>query len=262
MSKKFEDFDNPRQKALLGMKNSIPTEQWEENLKFLKQLRARIAELPVCKHPAIEVLNNGLLDKFTLTRIHLEYRHAIVQIFTDALLMAQPWHFLVADNPTAKERIAKALTGRYAYNAPKVLESSHTLVFCTRTDISPEYLNQLLEQDDLSGRFKDEKAKLGQKDTRHGYVEFYRNEQKNLFGWMENQTFIALGQLLFAAGLEGIDATPMGGFDEDVLNEEFGLKEKGLRSSVIVSLGYRSENDFNAKLPKSRLPDEVIFTHL
>ncbi|QNV46427.1 iron-containing redox enzyme family protein [Acinetobacter baumannii] len=71
------------------MKNSIPTEQWEENLKFLKQLRARIAELPVCKHPAIEVLNNGLLDKFTLTRIHLEYRHAIVQIFTDALLMAQ-----------------------------------------------------------------------------------------------------------------------------------------------------------------------------
>ncbi|HCW5741291.1 TPA: iron-containing redox enzyme family protein [Acinetobacter baumannii] len=89
MSKKFEDFDNPRQKALLGMKNSIPTEQWEENLKFLKQLRARIAELPVCKHPAIEVLNNGLLDKFTLTRIHLEYRHAIVQIFTDALLMAQ-----------------------------------------------------------------------------------------------------------------------------------------------------------------------------
>jgi len=89
MSKKFEDFNNPRQKALLGMKNSIPSEQWEENLKFLKQLRGKIAELPVCQHPAIEVLNNGQLDKFTLTKIHLEYRHAIVQIFTDALLMAQ-----------------------------------------------------------------------------------------------------------------------------------------------------------------------------
>ncbi|EHU1441381.1 hypothetical protein A1Z85_RS11285 [Acinetobacter baumannii] len=89
MSKKFEDFENPRQKALQGMKNSIPVEQWEENLKFLKQLRSKIAELPVCKHPAIEVLNNGQLDKQALTRIHLEYRHAIVQIFTDALLMAQ-----------------------------------------------------------------------------------------------------------------------------------------------------------------------------
>jgi len=182
--------------------------------------------------------------------------------FSPSSVNIQPWHFIVADNLAAKERIAKALTGKYAYNAPKVLESSHTLVFCTKTDITSEYLNQLLEQDDLSGRFKDEKAKLGQKDTRHGYVEFYRNEQKNLFGWMENQTFIALGQLLFAAGLEGIDATPMGGFDEEILNTELGLTEKGLRSSVIVSLGYRSENDFNAKLPKSRLPDEVIFTYL
>ena len=182
--------------------------------------------------------------------------------FTPSSVNIQPWHFVVADNLAAKERIAKALTGKYAYNAPKVLESSHTLVFCTKTDITSEYLNQLLEQDDLNGRFKDEKAKLGQKDTRHGYVEFYRNEQKNLFGWMENQTLIALGQLLFAAGLEGIDATPIGGFDEEILNTELGLTEKGLRSSVIVSLGYRSENDFNAKLPKSRLPDEVIFTYL
>ncbi|EXA88394.1 hypothetical protein J517_0995 [Acinetobacter baumannii 118362] len=45
MSKKFEDFDNPRQKALLGMKNSIPAEQWEENLKFLKQLRAKYVNI-------------------------------------------------------------------------------------------------------------------------------------------------------------------------------------------------------------------------
>lgn len=36
MSKKFEDFDNPRQKALQGMKNSISAQQWEENLQFLK----------------------------------------------------------------------------------------------------------------------------------------------------------------------------------------------------------------------------------
>lgn len=89
MSKKFEDFNNPREKALQGMRNSIPAKQWDENLNFLKQLRNQIAELPVCKHPAIEILNHGYLDKSTLTHIHLEYRHAIVQIFTDALLQAQ-----------------------------------------------------------------------------------------------------------------------------------------------------------------------------
>ena len=47
-----------------------------------------------------------------------------------------------------------------------------------------------------------------------------------------------------------------------IINQEFGLAEKGLKASVIVALGYRSENDFNAKLPKSRLANDVIFTRL
>lgn len=182
--------------------------------------------------------------------------------FSPSSVNIQPWHFLVAESDEAKQRIASALTGNYVYNAAKVLHSSHTLVFCTRTDISAEYLEQLLQQDDASGRFKDEAAKQGQRDTRHGYVEFYRNELKNLSSWMENQTYLALGQLLFAAGLEGIDATPMEGFDRDTLNKEFKLTEKGLKASIIVALGYRSDSDFNAKLPKSRLPDEVVFTRL
>ena len=182
--------------------------------------------------------------------------------FSPSSVNIQPWHFLVAESDQAKQRIASALTGNYVYNAAKVLNSSHTLVFCTRTDISAEYLEQLLQQDDASGRFKDETAKQGQRATRSGYVEFYRNELKNLPAWMENQTYLALGQLLFAAGLEGIDATPMEGFDRELLNKEFGLAEKGLKASVIVALGYRSDSDFNAKLPKSRLPDEVVFTRL
>lgn len=182
--------------------------------------------------------------------------------FSPSSVNIQPWHFLIAETDEAKQRIAAGLTGSYAYNAAKVLNSSHTLVFCTRTDISNEYLEQLLEQDDVSGRFKDEAAKQGQRDTRSGYVEFYRNELKNLSAWMENQTYIALGQLLFAAALEHIDATAMEGFDRNIINQEFGLAEKGLKASVIVALGYRSENDFNAKLPKSRLANDVIFTRL
>jgi len=89
MPKKFENFDSPRQKAIEGMKRSIPADLWEKNVNFLNKLRAEIATHPVSKHPAIQLLNEGLIDKETLKRIHLEYRHAIVQVFTDALLMAQ-----------------------------------------------------------------------------------------------------------------------------------------------------------------------------
>ncbi|MDM1247221.1 oxygen-insensitive NAD(P)H nitroreductase [Acinetobacter sp. R933-2] len=174
----------------------------------------------------------------------------------------QPWHYFIADNNAAKQRIAKALVGKYAYNAPKVLDSSHTILFCTQADITEQHLENLLNQDDLSGRFKDEKAKQGQKDSRTGYVDYYRNEKGDIQRWAENQTFIALGQALLAAGIEGIDATPIGGFDEDIISQELGLEEKGLIPSALLTLGYRSESDFNAKLPKSRLNKEDIFTQL
>ena len=181
---------------------------------------------------------------------------------TPSSINIQPWHFFIADNQAAKERIAKALVGKYAYNAPKVLDSSHTILFCTKADISEQHLDNLLAQDDISGRFKDEKAKQGQKDSRSGYVNYYRNEKGDIQRWAENQTFIALGQILLAAGIEGIDATPIGGFDEQIINDELQLTEKGLVPSVLLTLGYRNENDFNAQLPKSRLDKEQIFTQL
>lgn len=181
---------------------------------------------------------------------------------TPSSINIQPWHFFIAETQTSKERIAKALVGKYAYNAPKVLDSSHTILFCTKADITEQHLANLLNQDDLSGRFKDEKAKQGQKDSRTGYVNYYRNEKGDIQRWAENQTFIALGQGLLAAGIEGIDATPIGGFDEDIITQELNLVELGLIPSVIMTLGYRSEADFNAKLPKSRLNKEDVFTIL
>ena len=174
----------------------------------------------------------------------------------------QPWHFFIIENDQAKQRIAKSLFGKYAYNAPKILDSSHSILFCTKADITENHLTNLLNQDDQSGRFKDQTAKQAQQDARTGYVDFYRNEKGDIQRWAENQTFIALGQTLLAAGIEGIDATPIGGFNEEIISEELGLVEKGLIPSVLLALGYRSEQDFNAKLPKSRLNKDDIFTVL
>ena len=172
----------------------------------------------------------------------------------------QPWHFFIIENDQAKQRISKSLVGKYAYNAPKILDSSHSILFCTKADITENHLTNLLNQDDQSGRFKDQTAKQAQQDARTGYVDFYRNEKGDIQRWAENQTFIALGQTLLAAGIEDIDATPIGGFDEQIISEELGLVEKGLIPSVLLALGYRSEQDFNAKLPKSRLNQDDIFT--
>jgi nitroreductase/dihydropteridine reductase len=79
---------------------------------------------------------------------------------------------------------------------------------------------------------------------------------------MQKQVYLALGTLLLGAGALGVDATPMEGFDARLLDEELGLRDKGFTSVVLVSLGYRNEGDFNARLPKSRLPAEAVFTQI
>lgn len=61
------------------------------------------------------------------------------------------------------------------------------------------------------------------------------------------------------AKLADVDATAIGGFNTDVINEEFDLTAQGLTATVIVSLGYGSDDDFNKTLPKARLDfHEVI----
>jgi nitroreductase/dihydropteridine reductase len=43
---------------------------------------------------------------------------------------------------------------------------------------------------------------------------------------------------------------------------ELGLRERGLMSVVLAAFGHRSEQDFNASLPKLRLPREQVFTFM
>ena len=89
ISLKNPDLQAPRQKAIAAMRASLSPEQWERNAQFVAQLRQEIAQHPVSRHPAIARLNSGTVRREAMEQIHLEYRHAIVQSFTDALLAAQ-----------------------------------------------------------------------------------------------------------------------------------------------------------------------------
>ena len=105
-------------------------------------------------------------------------------------------------------------------------------------------------------------ARAGQDASRRGYVNLHRFDQKDLQHWMEKQTYLALGTALLGAAAHGLDATPIEGFDSKVLDAELGLREQGFTSVVVLALGYRSEQDFNAGLNKSRLPASTVFTFL
>jgi len=71
------------------MRSNLTDQQWEDNTKAVEKLKLQIKNHSLASHPAIGSLQSEEYTLNSIKRIHLEYRHAIVQIFTDALLMAQ-----------------------------------------------------------------------------------------------------------------------------------------------------------------------------
>lgn len=174
----------------------------------------------------------------------------------------QPWHFIVAHTTEGKERIAKGTQGFFQFNKQKVMDASHVVVLCAKTDADENYMQHLLEQEDKDGRYPNEEIKQTVYGARNIFADMHRYDFKDFQHWIEKQVYLNMGNLLLGVAILGIDALPMEGVDLKAIDEEFGLREKGFTSVAVVSLGYRAEDDFNATTPKSRLPETEILTIL
>ncbi|APD06582.1 major NAD(P)H-flavin oxidoreductase [Flavobacteriaceae bacterium UJ101] len=173
---------------------------------------------------------------------------------------SQPWHFIIANDEEGKKRISKSTQGFYAFNEPKVMNASHAIVFCAKVGADEKYMRHLLDKEDQDGRFAEEQFKEQLHGGRMMFANMHRYDYKDLQHWLEKQVYLNMGSLLLGVAALGIDAVPMEGVDLKALDEEFNLREKGYTALAVVSLGYRTETDFNAKLPKSRLSEEEIIT--
>lgn len=183
--------------------------------------------------------------------------------FSPSSVNSQPWHFILASTEQGKDRVAKATDGLYRFNSPSIRNASHVVVFCTRLAIEEDYLEQLLEQEERDGRFADPSFKERMHGGRQMFINIHKHDYKDVQHWMDKQVYLNIGQFLLGVATLGIDATPMEGIEVKVLDEEFGLRERGFTSLVVVTLGYHDEaNDYNAKLPKSRMPYSEILTEV
>jgi nitroreductase / dihydropteridine reductase len=157
----------------------------------------------------------------------------------------QPYDVLVVTNPELRQQIQAA-----ANNQAQITEGSHVLVFAAWDDYTPERITAMF---DLMA-----KERGGYSDAAIAYRDRLlqtapaRGAQAN-FEHAARQAYIGLGTAMIAAAAEGVDATPMEGFVPAKVDEILGLKAKGLRSVILLPLGYReSGKDWLEKLPKVR----------
>ncbi|EDQ9665815.1 oxygen-insensitive NAD(P)H nitroreductase [Salmonella enterica subsp. enterica serovar Bredeney] len=167
---------------------------------------------------------------------------------------SQPWHFIVASTEEGKARVAKSAAANYVFNERKMLDASHVVVFCAKTAMDDAWLERVVDQEDADGRFATPEAKAANDKGRRFFADMHRVSLKDDHQWMAKQVYLNVGNFLL-----GVAAM---GFDAEVLDAEFGLKEKGYTSLVVVPVGHHSVEDFNAGLPKSRLPLETTLTEV
>jgi nitroreductase len=163
----------------------------------------------------------------------------------------QPYKVIVVEDPAVKEKLKVA-----ANNQPQITEASHVIVFAAWSKVTEEgvnaYLNQIATERNIPIESLD-----GFKGMFTGIIA--QSAEQN-FTWTSRQTYIALGTGLIAAAFEEVDATPMEGFNNAAVDEVLGLKEKGLSSVSILTLGYRdTENDYLVNAKKVRKSKEDLF---
>jgi len=177
----------------------------------------------------------------------------------------QPWHFVVTGTSEGKDRVAKSTDEKYPFNSPSIRNASHAIVFCSRIDVDEDYQFHITAQEEIDGRFGEgdtQEGKAQRNAARKLFVDLNRGEGRDIRNWMQKQVYLNMGAFLLGVAALGINATPMEGVDTDVLNNEFDLKNKGFEALAVVTIGYNdADKDYNATLPKSRLPiDEIITT--
>ncbi|WP_298238386.1 NAD(P)H-dependent oxidoreductase [uncultured Algibacter sp.] len=158
---------------------------------------------------------------------------------------------LVIENELLREQLVS-----HSFNQKQVLEASHLLIICIQDAISKQ---------DVNAYFDNIKAI---RETPEDILEPYKNNLLNIMDnksiekqqkWSLNQAYIALGNLMTVCALENIDSCPMEGFIPEKYDEILKLKDRGLKSVLLLPVGYRAKDDMFAGFKKVRKSiNEVI----
>jgi len=167
----------------------------------------------------------------------------------------QPFEVFVVTNDETKSSIKEI-----AWNQPQVTDCSHLLVFAAWDHYTEDRINHVFDLTNKIRGFKNE----GWENYRQMLLSSYpQKEAETNFEHAARQTYIAFMAAITQAAYEGVDSTPMEGFDPNALDKILGLRQKGLRSTLLLPLGYKdADKDWLANLVKVRKPIEELVTFI
>ena len=134
-------------------------------------------------------------------------------------------------------------------NQKQIAEASHVLVFCIETVVDEEFV---LEYFNRVHTIRNTPKSILKPFQDFLISDFEKKPQELIEDWATNQAYLAMGNILTVCALEGIDSCPMEGFKSDSYDEILGLKKRGLKSVLLLPIGYRADDDMFADFKKVR----------
>jgi len=146
-----------------------------------------------------------------------------------------------------------------SWNQSQIEDASHMIVLANMTDFGDELVDNYFENViDTRNLNKEDVADYA--NTIKSTIGQLSQEQKA--AWTAKQAYIVVGNLLSAAAQLRIDACPMEGFQSEEYNKILDLNSKNLNAAVVVTLGYRSEEDGTQHYKKVRKSENQLFTNI
>ena len=157
----------------------------------------------------------------------------------------QPYRFLVVQDPAKRAALLA-----HSWGQKQVVDCSHYVVFTARTEMKEADVAKLISRTSEIRGIPEEKLNFYRDMMLGDVVNGERG--KTAHEWAARQCYIALGNLMTAAAVLGVDACPMEGIVPQEYDKVLGLAGGGYATVVACALGHRSADDKYAHLPKVR----------
>lgn len=163
----------------------------------------------------------------------------------------QPFQFIVLADAEQKEPLVE-----HAYGQRHVADNSHLVVLAARTDVDEKMISEYMSRMEAVRNLPAETVEKYKNIIAGDLTN--RSEEARVV-WAQKQTYLALGGMMAAASMLGVDNHALEGFNSAAFNKVLGLTERNLTATTLLALGYRADSDPYQHYAKvRRATDDIV----
>lgn len=172
----------------------------------------------------------------------------------------EPWKFLVFTKQEDREKVTRESWG----GKDRAIGASHLLVVLNMVEdlkYDSEYLQNFMKNiQKLPDDIIEKKTEIFENFQKGSFALL--ESRRTLSDWSSKQTYIALGNMLTAGEIVGVNSCPIEGFDKiktrAILEKEYGIDMKKYDIAYMIAFGYE-KNSYTGTKSRRELKEIVKF---